>query len=401
MSAALKWSVRDKVVIREGEEAELELVFEHEAGEEAGLTRVRGRVRVGGRPLDEGMVSLLRGGAQTPAHVASIRDGAFEIARVQPGAYRARVQTGLLAAALGATREVKVPEAETCEVELDLPGGSIAGRVVQDDGKPMAGVVLTLIGAERDGVAQRANLGEGTAFTGAGGEFRFEGLAPGTYDVFARELLFGEASQRTGRLADVDLGDGEQRTGLVLHLRAGGELRVRVRDASSPRSNALVTLLRADGAPIDFFHRALTDADGVASFGDLPEGRYRAAVDAPHAAPAVTAPLDVRAGATREIEVALRGGCEVVARLEGELPAHATALVVSYSVWQSDGALLRADRVVVPPGITSGAELRLGVFAPGRYRIRLASNAGALEREEEVPDQPSKTITLRAADLLR
>ena len=65
----------------------------------------------------------------------------------------------------------------TERLELDLPGGVLAGRVVHaDDRRPASGVVLTLSSPDDDANGlDRADIGEGTLLTDAEGEFRFDG----------------------------------------------------------------------------------------------------------------------------------------------------------------------------------------------------------------------------------
>lgn len=402
MEAALKWSLRDQVVVRENEESEIELVFERpEADASAELTAIEGRVRVGGQPLEQGMIAWYRSGSSMPTRMVQVRNGEFRIEGLRPGSYRTQVQGGILAAQIGRPSRVQVPLASTHRVELDLPGGSLSGRAFHPDGRPAAGVVLTLASPDdTSGGFDRAEIGEGTLLTGNDGTFEFDGLAAGTYEIFAKELMVSDEAGRSGRLTSLTLRDAQQLTGLELYLRDGGTLRVLARDSSGPRSNALVTLLRPDGKPVDLFHRTMTDTDGVATFRGIPEGTYRATVDAPRSAPVVTRDIEIVPSSTRDLDVVLRNGCEVEVQFAGEVPEQATGMGVAYSVWQADGALLRAGQATIPATTRGAASVRLGTFAPGTYRVRLEAAAGVLDRDYEVPDQPRVTLTLDAAELL-
>jgi hypothetical protein len=404
IDSAMKWSLRDSVVIREGEETEVELVFETPEAESA-LVTVEGRVRVGGQELESGMVSLFRTGSVAPYRFAPVRAGAFELTAEAPGVYRAQVQAGFLAGAVGRSTEVVVGKGPRQQLVLDLPGGRLAGRVIHaEDGRPAPNAVLDQsLAGDRGRSLERSELGEGTLLTDGEGRFQFEGLAAGSYEIFAKELFAsaGAGMGRSGRLTGLTLADGESQSGLELRLEPGASLRVLVRDgAGAPRCNAVVTLLHAGGGPVDLFQRALTDSQGIATL-TVPAGTYRASVDAPGAAPSVTEAIEVDSGATAELDVEVAAGCEVELRINGKLPDSAAAPAMAFSVWQPDGALLRAGRLRLPAALAQQGPIRLGSFAPGRYRVRLEGAGGTLELEETVPAQPRHTVAVDASALLR
>jgi protocatechuate 3,4-dioxygenase beta subunit len=407
MAKVSEMVAEDRVVVRDGEDAALTLVHETAKGEgdASGLVTVRGAVRVGGMPLARGLVALHPSGSSLPRHLGDVVDGAFRFERVRPGSYRLQVRAGLLAADLGGARSLVVPARTEFEIDVDLPGGAIAGTVLDpDSGEPVPGALLSLARPGAGGTAlERMDLGEGAAIADGGGRFRFDGLEAGVYEVFAKQWALGAGAGRSGRLASVQVGPGEVRDGLELVLERGSSLRVRVRDAGGgPRANALVVLLGQNGAPLDLFHRALTDRDGLAEFAGLPAGAYRASVDAPAAAPAVSATVELR-GADLDLEVELRVGVPVSLRFEGEVPDTWRGEVLSYAVWREDGALLRGGRVTVPPADALAGQrmLGLGSFAPGRYRVRVEGPSfGVLEDERRVEAGAAQVWTIDAA-LLR
>jgi len=55
---------------------------------------------------------------------------------------------------------------------------------------------------------------------------------------------------------------------------------------------------------------------------------------------------------------------------------------------------------MVSPAMRTGPKLRLGSYAPGRYRVRVEGSGGVVEAEHEIPDKPSVTLTIDVADVL-
>ncbi len=236
------------------------------------------------------------------------------------------------------------------------------------------------------GAAERLDFGEGTALTDENGHFSFAGVAPGDYEITAKQL-FGTTG-RTGRLSSITLGAGQEQDDLEVVLENGGTLRVHVRDAGGGvRANALVTILGDSGAPLDLFHRTLTDVDGTVTFGGLPDGSYRVAVDAPGAAPAVAGPVAMAKGATRELEVSLARGKPVRVVVTGGVPELLRGQLVLYSVWRGDGSLVRTGRVVLPDSPEANASVTIGRLEPGEYRARLeAPRLGIVDVTRTVPE---------------
>ncbi len=107
-------------------------------------------------------------------------DGAYVLAGLKAGTYKLEVLTD---AGVAPTEgyPVEVPGLETITKDLVLAaGGSIAGTVTDETGKPVANAtIMATSGAQRMRFSGRENR------TDAAGAYRIEGLNPGTYRVVA------------------------------------------------------------------------------------------------------------------------------------------------------------------------------------------------------------------------
>ena len=408
----MKWTISDRVVVREGEVSEMKMVFEAPEDEIIdALVAVTGDVRLGGSALQTGIAMLFQPGSTIQRYMATVTQGSFDFGRIRPGTYRLQVTAGLLSGSVGEPKIVRVPEQESHRIEVDLPGGGISGTVLHDDGRPASGVVLSVSSPTVSGAAmERVDIGEGTAMSGGDGSFSFQGLATGSYDIFAKELMLAGGAGQSGRLSGISIGAGEVRDDLVIHLGAGGRLHVAVRDSIGPRGNALVTLLGPSGGPLDLFHRSLTDRDGEIEFQGLPEGQYRVSVDAPRTAPGISPPVFVGEGASADVVVTLDSGVPVTLKLEGEVPDSARGQLVIYSVWRPDGALMRSGRVVIPHRDELGRggcaewhvgwELRAGLLPSARrgteHRHLRGRTRGSARRWRDLADPGAAEYPLRA-----
>jgi RNA polymerase sigma-70 factor (ECF subfamily) len=145
-----------------------------------------------------------------------------------------------------------------------VPGGVIEGVVRDSQTKqPVAGAAVR---ARNDSSAlELAEGNERVVKTDGAGKFRFAGLRPASYDLFARE---GARSSRAP--VGVGLGVAEQQTDIVVLIGATATLRGKVVDESgAPASN--VTVRASAGGESD---AAISDAAGAFVFEGLSPGRW-------------------------------------------------------------------------------------------------------------------------------
>lgn len=155
--------------------------------------------------------------------------------------------------------------------------GSIAGMVSDaSSGEPVRKAIVTL-------TLQMTPRAWATARTDGSGQFKFEGLPAGKYDLRAGKAGMGNAVYGAGSGREVGelivLGDGEAREGLKLRIIAAGSIAGRVVDSDGdPVRDAQVTLLRTGrnlGERILVHYRgANTDDRGEYRMDNIGPGRY-------------------------------------------------------------------------------------------------------------------------------
>jgi hypothetical protein len=155
--------------------------------------RIRGTVTRGGVPeaatLVLSQVGVVSGCTR---RLSSDISGRFEIADVPAGTYNI---TYYDSNALGALGKLEVPESGEVTRDIQLPTGAITGRVVAADGRPAAAVTVVAFGSGPASGKKGPNAR--TTDTGADGEFRFEKLVPGDYELAA--MRQGGAISRTAK----------------------------------------------------------------------------------------------------------------------------------------------------------------------------------------------------------
>jgi protocatechuate 3,4-dioxygenase beta subunit len=164
-----------------------------------------------------------------------------------------------------------VPQTAPLEIEL-VPSQSIAGRVVDAEGRPVANAALRVESflPERSGRRGFSTATDGT--------FRIDGLASGVYDLTAEASGYQPATRRGVEVP----GPGD--APIVLVLERGAALAGRVTDPNGvPLSEANVRLHDATRQ----LGQARTDAQGHYRIDGLPLGRVSATPSAGHRSGAV------------------------------------------------------------------------------------------------------------------
>jgi protocatechuate 3,4-dioxygenase beta subunit len=169
-------------------------------------------------PRGHGRMMMMGGGASTAP------DGSFELAPVTPGKLQ-------LAARCASGDQGKVTvdwTAAIADVALAVsPGGSIAGKVLDGDGKPVAGITVMANGTQgtmRTTIVNGAVTSGIQGVTAANGTYELKGLAPNKYRVTALDRGRPVRSRKDAPL--VTLAATEKKTGVDLAIdRANGVIK--------------------------------------------------------------------------------------------------------------------------------------------------------------------------------
>jgi protocatechuate 3,4-dioxygenase beta subunit len=325
--------------LKAGETRDLELRF-------TGGGRLEGLVRTSrGVICPNVLVSL--GSAQGKALQTTFADeaGAFSFGGLSPGETWLTVEGG------GGRTPVTIVDGATTHVDVVVPAPAVLSGRVRSGASDVAGVEVALsFGGGNKHHSQSSD---------ERGEFRFEGLLPGLWRVQVR------GDDRLVRAAtEVTLPEGqEERIDLALS-EAHVVAHVRRAEDGAPLSNATVRLKPAEPVPAGPANpwgfgnasgpkssaKAVTGADGVARFEDVPPGRY-----------ALTTEADGRLPAVQVLDVAAGGG-ELVVTLDTALAARVEGVVFA----ADDGPL--KVRIFVQP-LAAGGEPFTGSVVDGHYLV--------------------------------
>jgi len=334
--------------------------------------------------------------------------GRFSAEGLLPGDYEVRaVKQGYLAGTLPRI-PASARAAGVAAVAL-VPAASISGKVVDAQGKAVAGASVSLEPA-RGGRGRFAAIAAGfrgsragtSTLTGPDGAFRLDGLAaiPSGVPLTASHAGFAPA-ERPG----VTLKAGQALTGIVLVLPAGLSVKGRVVDeASQPVAGAEIRVSPSEGrGPGRIFRRAfgaptspnaVTTADGSFTVNGLAAGSYDVTAShdgfSPKTSSALPAPAKQPTGWP---PIVLAGGVPVSGVVHDEQGAPIVGATVT----------LLGDGADPNPTTTDGAgTFRVPNLAKGRSLMLMATALGfAFSSRSVTPPAEGVTIVLGKSGTIR
>jgi hypothetical protein len=325
------------------------------------LAVIKGRVTARGGPVQGASLALLRAqgepeAAPTPLEVRADAQGRF-VVNVLPGSARLVAQAEGFAAAV--SPELRLVGGSTREVTLDLtPRGSARVRVVTEEGEPVPGARVELIGAAAwEKIAADADA-EGVAALEAvpAGEAQVRVWAPRLSMVTSAPFTV-EAAQEAqvvvtlpplrGIVGQVQGPDGRPVRGAQVTLRPEGD----------PGSASASHSGRA----------------GEFHFRDLEEGRYLLIASHPRFSPSVEVRVEARQGEPVTLQLQAGGAIEgEVLRSTGGAVEEFTVVVEAFAPEEGERMEVGEDRARYfrPLRVKdAGGRFVLSELAPGRYDL--------------------------------
>lgn len=212
-----------QVTVREGETTVYDL-------DEAAKINVTGRVVKGGQPVANAMLffSAADPSARDLRQSHTDADGRYQIGLDTPGAYAVAVNTGGAMFRGGpASITVQVPDQPNPVIDVTMKSAGISGRVVNGDGKPVSGALITatLVGGTAAAGAERRR---GTADQSEmDGTFLIDSLEPGTYAI-----TVAASGYRNADVPQVTIANDSDVPSIDIRLEAGRTVRGHVLDAN-------------------------------------------------------------------------------------------------------------------------------------------------------------------------
>jgi hypothetical protein len=350
---------------------------------------------VGGAQIWAAPVGTRVRGNQTRS-ANSRADGSYELALDEPGEYSFTVSGENQARR---SHVETVPDTDQHIVDLELPSGLIAGRVVAPDGDALDEMpVMLSISAQ---TAESRSFGvSGWEQTDEDGNFRFEGVAEGEYVLTAGNSLWtrGEDAEYGTAVAEVELGEDEVKDGVVLIVERAATVTGTVRGSDGrPISGASIFVRTEGGALLAQWSMVITDGAGRYRRTGLNSGTWTLSARKGTSASAESRPVRVSSGGSAEVDLVLEPSTILVVHTSD---AEGNPVGASLSVTDEAGREYRSMQSIVDQGLLEsyqeGIARVVGPLPPGEYRVTVSNHDGvSSEAAVRLHGQERETIQMQ------
>ncbi len=362
-----------------------------------------------GSPISQSIVSFIPEGAESMGDmkVVSVQeDGSFRVTLAKRGPYLISLQQGV---ATGRENRMEFRELIPAEVAnhnltLELPGGSISGKVIGPDGRPKANCRVSL--SVDEGIVFGTLLGGHytEVATGKDGDYEVLFLAPGKYRVSAGGSTLG------GLLGDDSVGGRIVQSGIVVsegqsvskvdfRLERPGELTGLVLSSDQrPVKGATVFLRDSQGRVIDRVSFVTTDSAGNFKYSGLAEGKYTASARLGELVSSHSESLSLKAGGAADCQLTIDDGTTLVVSVIDKTgkEVNARLSVRDSRGYEMAGLQSMQELMSIFTGSFSTMEQRVGPLPVGRYKVSAVLDDGrSTSKNITVSGRSTRKVKLR------
>lgn len=375
--------LQQSVEVREGETAHVRL-----APPRGSLVRLHGRVLAGDEPLANASVYVHEwndeghgdeeGGSSTSSFTESDAEGAYELVLPGAGKYELSLHRGGVVSSFGWSTTLEVPDVSELAYDVEIPLGTVSGRVTGEDGSPLAGVRIE----SQPGRHEDSAAGGGRTRTDEEGRYELT-LSAGIHVISAGAQGWGvDRGQRyvAEHVRDLTVNAKGHVRGIDFVLSSGGTLEGRVRTSASGSADQALIWSDHEREPLGW-----SRGDGTFHIEGVASGTHWVRATSAGGATKEATRVDVEAGKTAQVELELVPATRVHVRVRD---AAGSPLGCDIEALDREGAWVPVQR-----GRTG--EASIGPLLPGRYTVRVQRDGKLVDEALEVSTaEPEQTLEL-------